>query len=163
MKLFTRLVLFSFLLVTAAIRPAIAESPEAIQEQRAIGAVTAIQAGDVDALLAYMNANWVPAKEGDDRASRWNQIARTLTERHAGLEILGVEITEPYRLTIVAEDPEGVTLSFGFEFETQSPYRVLGMSIEAGDRGGRSGIELPPFELPPDADENTIIATLTTW
>ncbi len=140
-----------------------AESPEATQERRAVGFVQAVRAGDADAVVAYMQANWIPAEDGGDRADRWPRIAQMLTQRHADLEIAGVEIHEPYRVTVMGNSPAGPRLHFGFEFEAEPPYRIAGMSVEVDDANGEGGPQLPPFELPPGAKEEQIVKALGSW
>jgi CubicO group peptidase (beta-lactamase class C family) len=122
----------------------------------------AVSAGDPDGVLAAMQENWVPAEEGSDRESRWKRIARMLTQRHAGLEIVGVLVERRDELVVVTQDPDGMRLRFGFEFEAESPHRVVSMSVDADDsRGGRP--ELPAFQVPSDADEAAIVAALGAW
>ncbi|UCE02100.1 MAG: beta-lactamase family protein, partial [Candidatus Latescibacterota bacterium] len=88
--------------------------------------------------------------------------ARMLTQRHAGLEIVGVLVERRDELVVVTQDPDGKRLRFGFEFEAEPPHRVVSMSVDADDSGGR-GPELPAFQLPPDADDTAIVAALRTW
>jgi CubicO group peptidase (beta-lactamase class C family) len=139
-----------------------ADSPEAIEEERALGVVQGIQVGDAAALLATMRDNWVPAVEGSDREARLERMAQMLTERHAGLEIVGVEITQPHKMIIVTESAHGPALQFGFDFEAEPPYRIASMSVEAGG-GPRHGPELPAFEVPERADGAKLGTALQNW
>ncbi|UCF05979.1 MAG: beta-lactamase family protein [bacterium] len=164
MKKTRLLVLVCSVIVAVVCRQAVAGFPELIEERRAVGFVKAVQAGDAQALLAYMHENWIPAQEGSDRQRRWPRITRMLTKRHAGLEIVGVEAEEPHRLTVVTRDPGGTTLRFIFDFEAADPFRIAGMSVEAGEQGRlRGGPELPPFELPEGAGEKAIVTAIGRW
>jgi CubicO group peptidase (beta-lactamase class C family) len=140
---------------------AAAESPEVIEERRAVGIVEMIRMGDAEALLTCMHENWILPKAGDDRETRWNQIAKGLTGRHAGLEIVGIIADEPHCLTIRTSEPEGNALRFIFDFETGPPHRIISMSVELGD--DRGGTDLSPLELPAGADSELIAAALSSW
>jgi hypothetical protein len=131
-----RFLLLAALLTIVTTGWAYAQSPEMIEEQRALDVVKAIQAGDADALLTLMHENWAPAEDSKDREARWPGIAATLTEREKGIEIAGVEASEPHVLTILTERPGGDVISFIFEFEPEPPYRVTRMGVEAGHGDG---------------------------
>ena len=139
-----------------------AESAETIEEQRALDVVKAIQAGDADTLVSRMRANWTPANDGGIREGRWRQMAATLTERHKGLTIAEVLATQVHQLTIVTEQPDGPRLTFTFEFESEAPHYVSGMSVEAGEQE-EGGTDLPPFELPSGTGTQSIVDALTKW
>ncbi len=138
-----------------------AQTAEDVMEDRALGFVKAVQAGDAEALVAYMTDNWVDAKPGDDRESRWKRIAGMLTKRHARAEIAGVSTDEPHFLTVMTTEEDGPMLSFIFEFEPVPPYRIVSMGLEAG--GGGPKLDLPDFQLPPDADTDQIVEALARW
>jgi CubicO group peptidase (beta-lactamase class C family) len=140
---------------------ALAQSPEMIEERRAVGFVRAVGAGDVDALLAYMDENWTPAEEGDGRAARWAQLARDLTDRHTGIEVTGVLVERQHEIIVLAEGDGGPPLQFIFDCETEPPYRIAGLGIEAGEH--RSGPELPELQIAADAGVDDIAAVLGKW
>ena len=139
-----------------------AEPAETIEERRALDVVKAIQTGDAEALLSRMRENWIPANDLGNREARWRQTAATLTEEHKELEIAGVVADQEHQITVIADQPDGLALRFTFTFEAETPYRVTGMSVEAGEQE-RGGIDLPPFELPPGSDRQTIVKALTEW
>jgi CubicO group peptidase (beta-lactamase class C family) len=139
----------------------LAQSPESIQEERALGFVRAVQMGDVEALLTFMHDNWGPPSPDYDREENWPNVARSIIERHSDLEIEGVEIIEPFRLTVVTRDPEAGELSFTFDYVEEPPYFIKGMGVEMGP--GESSSNLPGLEFPDDADEQQIGSLLGAW
>jgi CubicO group peptidase (beta-lactamase class C family) len=139
----------------------LAQSPESVQEERALGFVRAVQVGDVDALLAYMHENWGAPSPDYDRSKNWPNVARSLIDRHSKLGIEGVDVTEPYHLTIITRDPDGTELSFTFEYEEEPPYLIKGMGVEAG--GGASSSDLPGLEFSEGADKQQIGKQLGEW
>jgi CubicO group peptidase (beta-lactamase class C family) len=149
------------LFLTASTQFASAESPEAIEEGRAVGLVKLVQAGDAEGLLAYMQENWTPPEPGDDRDAKWGRIAKMLTDRHSGLEIVGALTEQEHQLTIVTQDADGSILRFIFEFEIESPYRIAGMGLEAGEH--ERGPDLPPIEIAEGSDREQITSALNSW
>jgi CubicO group peptidase (beta-lactamase class C family) len=141
---------------------ALAQSPEEIEEGRAVAVVKAVQAGNADALLELMYENWIPAERGGNRADRWPRIAADLTERHAGLSIVGVDAAGPHELTISTEQSDEPSLQFIFEFETDAPYRVIQMGIEAGGGGGDDP-QLPPPDLSEAQNDEALAEALDRW
>jgi CubicO group peptidase (beta-lactamase class C family) len=158
-----RFLLLTALLIIVTTGLAYAESAEMIEERRALDVVKAVQSGDADALLARMHENWIPAEDSKDREARWSKFVTVITSQERGNEIAGVKATEPHVLTIVTERPSGDVISFIFEFESELPYRVIGMGVEADRGDGGSGNDLPPFELPSGADKQAIFDALTNW
>ena len=140
----------------------LAQTAEQLEEQRALGFIKAIQAGDTDKLLAYMHDNWVPAEEESAREARWPGVAKSLIDRHKNVTIEGVLANRDHELTIITIDPDGMELSFIFEFDRQSPYRVLQMGIEAGGQGGPKN-DLPVFAVEDGADVSGLQAALSEW
>lgn len=140
-----------------------AQSASQIEEQRALDVVKAISAGDADALFATMQRNWIPAEEGSDREARWKKFTATVAGLEKGTAITGVDATEPHALTVTTQRPSGEVVRFIFDFESEPPHRVIGMSAEANAGGRGTGIGLPPFELAPDADKSAIVDALTKW
>jgi CubicO group peptidase (beta-lactamase class C family) len=144
-----------------AFEPAAAQSAESVEEERAVGFVKAVQAGDASALEAFMYDNWAPAEAGDDRESRWKRVTASLTKRHSGLSIVGVTVDQPHRLTVITEEADGLRLRFIFDFEPQPPHRIVVMSVEAGD--GPAGADLPPINLDRANSREKIAEALTEW
>jgi CubicO group peptidase (beta-lactamase class C family) len=149
------------LLVLVSTTQTAAETPEVIEERRAMGFLEAVRAGDSEALLQYMRENWIPAEEGGDRDERWTRVAESLTERHAGLEIVGVFADEPHRLTVKTEEEDGPALQFIFEFEADPPYRLSSIGLEAG--AGARGPKLAPLEVSEGAGMEEIGKALDRW
>lgn len=155
------LIVVSMLLITITSGNVQAQTAEVIMEERALGFVKAMQSGDADALFAFMNDNWVEAKPGDDRESRWTRIAGDLVKRHAQAEIVGVTADEPHVITLMTTEDDGSALSFIFEFEPTPPYGIVQLGIEAGDGGPKA--DLPEFMLAPDATHDQIVKSLNIW
>ena len=85
MKSVTYAIAYAILLMGAFGSLTIAQDAGVIREQRAIGFVKAVQAGDIDELLSYMHDNWAPARPGSSRESQWPRVAKSLIERHREL------------------------------------------------------------------------------
>ncbi len=134
---------------------------EAAQEERALGVVKAIQTGDASRLEAFMHANWVPAEDSSDRAQRWPRIAKSLTDRHANIEIVGVMIDKLNSLTVVTEAPEGEELRFVFEFSPDPPYLIAAMGVEAGP--AMAADDMPPLKFAPGTNRGQLRTALGGW
>ena len=92
-----------------------AQEVESVKENRAMQFVRLMQAGDADALLEFMHENWVEEEPGGNRAERWPRVVRSLTERHADAEVIGVTIDGPDEVTVITEEADGMQIRFIFE------------------------------------------------
>ena len=134
---------------------------EAAEAERALGFVRTLNSGDGVRLLAYMQENWVPAKDEAERNTRWSQFAAKLIEDHADVEIAGVSVERPGELTVLTRGSDGSPLSFIFAFESNPPYRIVSLSLDVG--GGPAGAELPAFAVADGATQVEIAAALHAW
>jgi CubicO group peptidase (beta-lactamase class C family) len=149
-------------LTLAGVPQVFAQSTEQIQERVALGFVEKVGAGDADALVEYIQANFAEGLLSRRSDESWTGLAKQLG-RHAGLEIAGISIDEPGRVVVEAESPAGMTISFGFDFEPEAPERIAGLGLEAGGGGHRHGPELPDFELSESADREAIVSALDSY
>ena len=162
MRTLGRLAVFTILVVLLSHSFTLAQGAEQAEEQRALGFIKAVQAGDADALLAYMQENWAPAQDPEERAQRWQQFVPMIIERNANVTVTGVLAEAEHSLTILAEQPDGPPLRFEFTFEPEPPHRILGFGVEAGGDDMR-GPKLPPVEFPSGASNEDIARTINPW
>lgn len=140
----------------------LAQSVEQGEEQRALGFIKALQAKDATVLRQYMNENWAPAEHPEERAQRWEQFVPMIIERNADVTVTGVLADAEHSITVVTEQPDGPPLRFIFSFEPKEPYRILSMSVEAGD-DDRQGPALPPLTFPDKANSKKIAQVIDPW
>lgn len=134
---------------------------EAVQEERAVGFVKALQTGKSDQLLKYMHENWVPAQDEVDRTSRWGPFSERIIGEHADVDIRGVTVDRAGELTVLAKDSDGTPLRFTFEFEADPPHRIATMRLEGGDEEARD--DLPGLQIADGASRDEITAALNAW
>ncbi len=148
-------------LICSLASPVAGQSGPQAQEALALGFVQRIAEGDVDATMAYIEQNF-----GSDLLERrpldqWKGLAKQL-QRHAGLEVVGLDIPGPERVVVEAQSPVGMTISFGFDFTLEEPDKIGGLSLEAGGGHGDDS-NLPPFELPPGVDLDAVRIALREY
>lgn len=138
------------------------ESAEQLEERIAIGFVEAVASGNAQTVAAYMAEHFLSPSGEVRSAEEWSRMAEQLAGRHPGLEVAGVEIAMPHRVSIEARDPDGRALTMGFEFQAAPPHRVIGLDIRPGGRRPDAP-DLPALKLAAGADPDAIRGALETW
>jgi CubicO group peptidase (beta-lactamase class C family) len=150
------------LLATAASRVAAQSEPSpTLEEARAVGFVEALRSGDADSVVRYMQANWIPARAGDDRRERWAGMAARLIRDHPGLKITGLLAGRPGELQVVTHDSDDTELAFVFTFEPESPNRIAALEIKLGGPGPE--MQLPPLAIPGGLGLDGLHPALEQW
>ncbi|MDX1385899.1 MAG: serine hydrolase domain-containing protein, partial [Thermoanaerobaculia bacterium] len=112
----------------------------------------------------YARRHFAPALFEQRSAEGWERLAEMLVGRHAGLEVVGVDIPRPDQVLVTADSPTGHAILFTFDFAPDDPEHIAGLSVEiGGGDGGHGGGELPPLEIPAGAGEGEIGHALDGW
>jgi hypothetical protein len=160
MKRFALLIGVFILSAAWSTRPVWAQTAEAVEEARATGFVKSVQSGSADSVLAYMAGNWVPASDGDI-ATRRAGLARRLVEEQRDLQIVGVTADAPHHIDVHTHTAAGDPLAFQFDFETEAPHRITGLSVKLGEPG--PALALPDLALPAHATSEQTAEVLNAW
>lgn len=139
-----------------------AQPSEQTEEKRALGFVVALSGGDPDTLLSYSERNFSSRAWQSRSPADWRALAQQLVQRHAGIQIQGVDITQSHNVVVHAAGADGLQLQFIFDFEPEPPHRIAGLGLEAGG-GQLRGPDLPPFELSENATAQAVEMELTEY
>lgn len=155
----------SFAVLAATAVAQTPESPEAVQERRALQFVQALKATDPDSVVRFLREHLAPALWERRDAAEWRQMAAQLVQRLAPLEIEGVDIRRPHTLslTLASANARAPAATLGFEFEERAPFRIAGLSVELGGASEARGSAFPPLELPANAGRREIVAALARY
>lgn len=130
------------------------------REQVALGFVESLRAGDEEATLDYIETNFADSLLERRPMDQWRGLVQQLS-RHAGLEVVGLDVTED-QVLVEATTPDGMGLELGFDFVSDAPGKIAGLSISAGGAHGRRS-SLPPLEVPEGAGRDTVHDALGRW
>lgn len=133
------------------------------RERLAVGYVELVGEGDAAAVADYARRHFAPALFDQRSAEGWERLAEMLVGRHAGLEVVGVDVPRPDRVLVTAGSPVGHTMVFTFDFPPDDPEHIAGLSIELGGDSSHGGGDLPPLEIPAGAGEGAIAHALDGW
>jgi len=101
------MLLLGFDLICTTLGTQAAQSSEQIEEKRALGFVAAVGGGELDSLLSYTEQNFSPQVWQGRSPDEWRALAHQLVQRHAGIQVQGVEITQPHNVAFMQWAPTG--------------------------------------------------------
>jgi CubicO group peptidase (beta-lactamase class C family) len=128
-------------------------------EARALAVVEAAISGQPDDLFEAFQTHFASATWERHDEAWWRGLAERLAGDAAGREVTDVDAPSPDRLVVVTRGDHPPVLSLSFEIQTEAPFALTTMGVEAGDRG--PGPELPPLVLG-EGDE-ALVAELDAW
>lgn len=161
-KLFLSLfLLLTFALNNAAQQTATSRFPATEAGQRAEAYVKAFNTGDEQAMRAFVSANVsdgaLKRRSLDERV----QIYKEMLANMKSLELNRVSASTPSEITCLFRTGNGQWVEIGFQFEPESPHKLLGLRVEDSDPPSDINASSPTIESAPSAlSEGEVVATV---